>query len=72
MTLIGHEIWQRDFSGDPNIVGQAIRINGKAATIIGVMPKNFKFPVAEQLWVPLYNEFPIKAARRSGRRSARP
>lgn len=60
VTLIGHEIWQRDFGGDPNIVGQAIRINGKAATIIGVMPKNFKFPISEELWVPLYNEFPIK------------
>ncbi len=60
VTLIGHEIWQRDFSSDPNIVGQAIRINGKAATIIGVMPQGFKFPQAEQLWVPLYNEFPIK------------
>ena len=60
VTLIGHEIWQRDFSGDPNIVGQPVRINGKAATIIGVMPQGFKFPQAEQLWVPLYNEFPIK------------
>lgn len=60
VTLIGYEIWQRDFSGDPNIVGQGIRINGKAATIIGVMPKNFKFPISEQLWVPLYNEFPVK------------
>lgn len=60
VTLIGHEIWQRDFSGDPQIVGTAIRINGKAATIIGVMPKGFKFPFSEQLWVPLYNEFPIK------------
>lgn len=60
VTLIGHEIWERDFSADPNVVGQAIRINGKAATIVGVMPKNFKFPISEQLWVPLYNEFPIK------------
>lgn len=60
VTLIGNEIWQRDFNGDPNIVGQSVRINGKAATIIGVMPKNFKFPISEQLWVPLYNEFPIK------------
>jgi predicted permease len=60
VALIGHEIWQRDFNGDPNIVGQAIRVNGKAATVIGVMPKNFKFPISEQLWVPLYNEFPIK------------
>ena len=60
VTILGHEIWQRDFNGDPNIVGQTVRINGKAATIVGVMPPNFKFPIAEQLWVPLYNEFPLK------------
>ena len=59
-AILGYEIWQRDFSGDPKIIGQAIRINGKAATIIGVMPQNFKFPVSEQLWVPFYNEFPLK------------
>src|SRR6059058_5479380 len=58
VTILGYEIWQRDFNGDPNIVGQNVRINGKAATIIGVMPRNFKFPVSEELWVPLYNEFP--------------
>jgi len=58
-TLLGYEIWKRDFGGDPNIVGQSVRINGKAATIIGVMPQNFKFPIAEELWVPLYNEFPF-------------
>jgi putative ABC transport system permease protein len=59
-AILGHEIWQRDFNADPKIVGQAIRINGKAATIIGVMPAGFKFPISEQLWVPLFNEFPIK------------
>ncbi|MGZ5019334.1 MAG: ABC transporter permease, partial [Chthoniobacterales bacterium] len=60
VTILGYEIWQRDFGGDPKIVGQAVRINGKAATIVGVMPQNFKFPVSEQLWVPFYNEFPLK------------
>ena len=60
VAILGHEIWQRNFDGDPKIVGQAIRINGKAATIIGVMPPNFKFPVSEELWVPLFNEFPPK------------
>ncbi len=59
-ALLGNEIWQRDFNADPKIVGQAIRINGRAATIIGVMPEGFKFPQAEELWVPLYNEFPLK------------
>ncbi len=60
VTILGHEIWQRDFGADPKIVGQSVRINGRAATIIGVMPAGFKFPVSEQLWVPLYNEFPLK------------
>ena len=60
VTILGNEIWRRDFNGDPHIVGQAVRINGKAATIIGVMPPNFKFPQNEELWVPLYNEFPLK------------
>jgi putative ABC transport system permease protein len=60
VTILGNEIWKRDFSGDPNIVGQSVRINGKAATVIGVMPPNFKFPFSEELWVPLYNEFPPK------------
>jgi predicted permease len=58
VAILGDEIWRRDFNADPNIVGQSVRINGKAATIIGVMPPNFKFPVSEELWTPLYNEFP--------------
>jgi putative ABC transport system permease protein len=58
VTILGDEIWRRDFNADPNIVGQSVRINGKAATIIGVMPPNFKFPISEELWTPLYNEFP--------------
>ena len=57
VALLGDEIWRRDFGADPNIVGQAVRINGKAATIIGVMPPNFKFPSSEELWTPLYNEY---------------
>src|SRR5205807_1419733 len=58
VAILSHEIWKRDFNGDPNIVGQSVRVNGKAATIIGVMPPNFKFPFSDELWVPLYNEFP--------------
>jgi putative ABC transport system permease protein len=60
VAILGHKIWQRDFGSDPKIVGQAIRINGRSATIIGVMPPSFEFPSNEELWVPLYNEFPVK------------
>src|SRR5678815_4513175 len=53
VAILGDEIWRRDFNADPNIVGQAVTINGKPATIIGVMPRGFKFPISEELWTPL-------------------
>ena len=58
-VILGDEIWRRDFNADPKIIGQGVRVNGKAATIIGVMPVGFKFPFSEELWTPLYNEFPV-------------
>src|SRR5919106_503290 len=58
VIILGHEIWKRDFNGDPSVVGQNVRVNSKPATIIGVMPPNYKFPNNEQLWTPLYNQFP--------------
>jgi putative ABC transport system permease protein len=58
VIILGYDIWKRDFNGDPNIVGQDVRVNSKPGTIIGVMPANFKFPNLEELWTPLYNQFP--------------
>ena len=60
VALIGYGLWQRDFGGSADIVGKAVRINGTPATIIGVMPQGFAFPVNEELWVPLYSEFPVR------------
>ncbi len=57
-AILGDEIWRRDFNADKNIIGQSVIINGKAATIIGVMAPGFKFPISEELWTPLYNEWP--------------
>ncbi len=60
VAIIGYGIWQRDFGGAPSVVGQNVRINGKSATIIGVMPAGFSFPTNEELWIPLYSEFPVR------------
>jgi predicted permease len=60
VAIIGHGIWQRDFGG-AQIVGKGVKINGAPATIIGVMPRGFAFPTNEELWVPLYSEFPVRA-----------
>src|SRR5256885_8310533 len=53
VTILGDEIWRRDFGADPNIVGQSVRINGNAATIIGVMDTNSTFQSPEDLWTAL-------------------
>ena len=58
VALIGYALWQRDFGGKADIVNTVVRINGKTATIIGVMPKGFAFPTNEELWIPLFSEFP--------------
>jgi predicted permease len=58
VVVLGHGIWQRDFGGAEDVVGRAIRVNGRPATIVGVMPQGFAFPVNEELWIPLYSEYP--------------
>src|SRR5262245_5666575 len=58
VALLGYGIWQRDFGGAADIVGRSVRINGKPATIAGVMPPGFAFPTNEQIWLPLFSEFP--------------
>src|SRR3954470_19065185 len=63
VAIIGYGIWQRDFGGSPQVVGRAVRINGKPATIVGGLPKGFAFPQNEELWLPLYSEFPPKARK---------
>ena len=61
VALISHALWQREFGGAPDVVGKAVSINGSPATICGVMPPGFHFPVNEDLWIPLYSEFPVRA-----------
>lgn len=61
VAIIGYGLWQRDFGGSSAIIGKNIRINGTPATIIAVMPKGFAFPTNEELWIPLYSEFPVRA-----------
>ncbi|MEY2493823.1 MAG: hypothetical protein QOJ45_315 [Verrucomicrobiota bacterium] len=53
VALIGYEIWQNHFGGDRSVVGKTIPINGKQVTIIGVMPKGWRFPEICDLWMPL-------------------
>jgi putative ABC transport system permease protein len=58
VMLLGNDVWQTRFGGDPAVIGRTVRANGRQATIVGVMPAGFQFPVSEQVWLPL----PLDAA----------
>src|SRR3984957_8903540 len=41
VAVMSYDAWQQDFAGDPSVVGSAVYVNTKPATIIGVAPKGF-------------------------------
>ena len=65
-VLIGHDLWNARFGADPAIVGRTIHVGGVPHTVVGVMPRGFRFPSNEQLWLPLSDE-PVAATARSVR-----
>src|SRR5262245_13935738 len=53
VVVISHGMWQSRYGGDPDIVNQAITLDGRAYTVIGVMPAGFTFPSEVSLWAPV-------------------
>jgi len=56
VVLIGHHVWQNRYGGDPGVLGATVRIDGQAATVIGVMAEGMQFPDRSDLWLPLVGE----------------
>jgi putative ABC transport system permease protein len=46
VAIISHQYWQTRFGGDEAALGQQLDSNGKGFTIIGILPKDFEFPLA--------------------------
>ena len=50
-AIISHRLWVSRFHADPALVGKTIRVNGNAATLVGVMPPALLL-VGTDLWIP--------------------
>jgi putative ABC transport system permease protein len=63
VAIVSHGFWQRQFAGDPQLLGQTISLNGRTYSIVGIMPKGFDYPVPVEFWVPLARSPEEKADR---------
>lgn len=54
VVVLSYGGWQRFFGGAPDAVGRLLRIGGDPHTVVGVMPRTFRFPTWDALlWLPL-------------------
>ena len=47
VVVLSHGLWQTRFAGDKSVVGKTIQMNGRPATVIGVMRPEFAFPSSD-------------------------
>ena len=59
VAVLSYGTWVNRFHRDPQILGQKILLDRKPYIVIGVMPRNFEFPLVPgqlnraELWVPM-------------------
>lgn len=59
LAVISYALWTNRYHRDPGVLGRTMILDRKAYSVIGVMPRNFEFPLPfgrlneVQVWVPL-------------------
>lgn len=56
VTVLSYGLWQRQFGGDPGIVGKQVLLNNRPFTVVGVTPRSFGgtwVGLSFDLWVPV-------------------
>jgi predicted permease len=58
VVMLSDQLWRRRFNADRQIVGRTIAVNGEAHEVVGVLPRDFRFPRVSRLY-----SIPIDADR---------
>ncbi len=59
LTVVSYGLWQREFGGDPAIVGKTLRIDAVPFTIVGVLPRTFEGLIVghpDDFFIPIASE----------------
>ncbi|MDX6693982.1 MAG: hypothetical protein QOF02_1585 [Blastocatellia bacterium] len=58
VAIISHQLWQRRFGSDPNLVNRTIKLNEESYAVVGIMPENFRGTIqGTEVWALLSNSF---------------
>jgi putative ABC transport system permease protein len=63
VVVISHTLWNSRFASDPAVIGKTVKVGTASATVVGVMPEGFGFPVSQRLWTPLRVDGSVLAPR---------
>ena len=55
VVILGHQLWQKQFGGDPNVLNRPITLDGQRYTVVGVLPVStgFRFRDPTDVWMPI-------------------
>jgi putative ABC transport system permease protein len=67
VVILSYGCWQNRFGVDTQVLGKTIQLDGKDHTVVGVMGKEFDFPAATDLWMPLVFTGADASSRSPGR-----
>jgi putative ABC transport system permease protein len=49
-VVVSYRFWEQRLAADPGVIGRTVSVNGLGYVIVGVMPKEFEFPLYAELW----------------------
>jgi len=52
VIVMNYRLWQREFGGDPDILGKSFNVRGESRTLVGIMPPRFN-AFGASLWMPV-------------------
>ncbi len=48
VVMVGYDLWRQRYGGDPQLINRLIRIDGESYTVVGILPREFRFPLEFQ------------------------
>ncbi|HKF55352.1 MAG TPA: ABC transporter permease, partial [Blastocatellia bacterium] len=63
VAILSYGLWQRRFGSDSGMVGKDVELDGKKYAVVGIMPRDFDYPVTAEVWTPLVMDGKERAIR---------